>query len=68
MSKPFLGEFCHTYNLERILVKFTSHESPKNPSNIDLLLTNKQERFLKVELSSSFFKISFKKIKFDIVS
>ena len=73
MNKPFLGEFCHTYNLERILKKLTSYKSPKNPTSIDLVLTNKKEKFLEAKYNetefSGFhkmvafaFKTSFKKV------
>ena len=74
MSEPSLDEFCKTYNLEGIVNKPTFFKSSKNPSCIDLVLTNKQESFLKAEtvetgLSDfyktlvSAFKTSFKKQK-----
>ena len=50
MSKPSLDEFCQTYNLESIVNKPTYFKSPKNPSWIDLVLTNKYERFLKAKI------------------
>ena len=46
MSEPSLDEFCQTYNLVSIVNKPTYFKNPKNPSCIDLMLTNKQERFL----------------------
>ena len=49
MSKPSLDEFCQTYNLESIVNKPTYFKSTKNPSWIDLVLTNKDERFLKAK-------------------
>ena len=49
MSEPSLNEFCQTYNLESIVNKPTCFKNPKNPSCIDLMLTNKQERFLKAK-------------------
>ena len=49
MSKPFLGQFCQAYNLERIFKKLTYYKSPKIPSSIDLVLTNKKEKFLKAK-------------------
>ena len=75
MSEPSLDEFCQTYNLESIINKPNS----KNPSCIDLVLTNKQERFLKVktvetglsdfhEIVVSVFKTSFKNQKPKIYS
>ena len=49
MSKTSLNEFWQTYNLESIVNKATCFKNPKNPSWIDLVLTNKQERFLKAK-------------------
>ena len=72
MNEPSLNEtFCQTYNLESIVNEPTCLKNPKNPSCIDLMLTNKQ-RFLKgktVEaglfdfhkMVFSVFKTSFKK-------
>ena len=68
MSEPPLNEFCQTYNFESIVTKL----NPKNHSCIDLMLTNKQERFLKAKtvetglsdfnkMVVSVFKTSFKK-------
>ena len=72
MSEPSLDEFCQTYNLESIVNKPTCFKNPKNSSCIDLMLTNKQERFLKAKtveiglsdfhkMVISVFKTSFKK-------
>ena len=44
MSKPFLGEFCHTSNLDCILNKLTCYKNPKKPLSIEMVLTY---RFLK---------------------
>ena len=49
MSEPSLNEFCQTYNLESIVNKPTCFKNPKNPSCIYLMLTNKQQRFLKAK-------------------
>ena len=49
MSEPSLYEFCQTCNLESIVNKPTCFKNPKNPSCIDLVLTNKQESFLKAK-------------------
>ena len=79
MSEPSLNEFCQTYNLESIVNKPTCFKNPKNPSCIDLILTNKQERFLKAKtvetrlsdfhkMVVSAFKTSFKKQKQKIVT
>ena len=79
MSEPSLNEFCQTYNLESIVNKPTCFKNPKNPSCIDLILTNKQERFLKAKtvetrlsdfhkIVVSAFKTSFKKQKPKIVT
>ena len=72
MSEPYLNEFFQTHNLESIVNKSTCFKNPKNPSCIDLILTNKQKRFLKVKtvetglshfhkIVVSVFKTSFKK-------
>ena len=72
MSESSLDEFCQTYNLESIVNNPTCLKSPKNPSCIDLVLINKQERFLKAKtvetrlsdfhkMVISVFKTSFKK-------
>ena len=74
MSEPSLDEFCQNYNLESIINKPTCFKNPNNISCIDLVLTNKQERFSKaktVETGLSDFhkmvvsvcKTSFKKQK-----
>ena len=79
MSEPSLNEFCQTYNLESIVDKPTCFKNPKNPSCIDLMLNNKQERFLKAKtletglsdfhkMIDSVFKTSFKKQKPKIVT
>ena len=71
-SEPSLDEFCQTYNLVSIVNKLTCFKNPKNPSCIDLMLTDKQERFLKAKtietglsdfhkMVVSVFKTSFKK-------
>ena len=71
-----LNEFCQTYNLESIVNKSTCFKHPKNPSCIELLLTNQQERLLKAKtvkarlsefhkMVVSVFKTSFKKQKPD---
>ena len=79
MSEPSIDEFCQTYNLESIVNKPTCFKNPKNPSCIDLMLTNKQERFLKAKtvetglsdfhkMVVSVFETSFKKQKPKIVT
>ena len=79
MSEPSLDEFCQTYNLVSTVNKPTCLKNQKNPSCIDLMLTNKQERFLKAKtietglsdfhkMVVSGFKISFKKEKPKIVT
>ena len=79
MSEPSLDELCQTCNLESIVNKPTCFKNPKNPSRIDMVLTNNQNRFLKVktvetELSDfhkmvvSVFKTSFIKQKMKIVT
>ena len=77
MSEPSLHEFCETFNLESTVNKLTCLKNPKNSSCIDLVLTNKQERFLKAQtiefglldfhkIMASVFKTSFKKQKLKI--
>ena len=79
MSGPSLDEFWQTYNLVSIVKNPTCFKNLKNPSCIDLMLTNKQERFLKAKtietgvsdfhkMMVSVFKTSFKKQKPKIVS
>ena len=79
MSEPSLKKFCQSYNLESIATKPTCFKNPKNPSCIDLMLANKQERFLKAkivetglsdfnEMVVSVFKTSFKNQKPKIVT
>ena len=79
MSELSLNKFCQTYNLEIIVNKATCFKNPKNPSCIDLMLTNKPERFLKAKtvetglsefhkMVASVFKTSFKKQKPKIVA
>ena len=79
MSEPSLDEFCQKYNLVSIVNKPSCFKNPKNPSCIDLMLTNKQERFLKAKtietglsdfhkMVVSVFKTSFKKQKPKIVT
>ena len=78
-SEPSLNEFCQTYNLEGIVSQPTCFKNPKNTSCINLILTNKQERYLKtktVETGLSDFhkmvisviKTRFKKEKLKIVT
>ena len=47
MSESSLDEFCQTYNLESIVNKPICFKNPTKPSCIDLVLTIKQEKFLK---------------------
>ena len=72
MSESSLNEFCQTYNLEIIVNKRACFKNRKNPSCIDLMLTNKQKKFLKDKavktglsdfnkMVVSAFKTSFKK-------
>ena len=79
MSEPSLDEFCQTYNLVSIVNKPTCFKNPKNPSCIDLVLSNKQDRFLKAntietglsdfhKMVVTAFKTNFKKQKPKIVT
>ena len=80
---PIIGdlnsEFCQRYSLVSIVNKLTCFKNPKNPSCIDLMLTNKQEKFLKAKtietglsdfhkMVLSVFKTSFEKQKPKIVT
>lgn len=51
MSDPSFDEFyfCYTLNLERIVNKSGCYKNRGNSSCIDLILTNKQEGFLKAK-------------------
>ena len=63
MNEPSSDEFYQIYNLESIIHKLTCFKNPKNPSCIDLVLTNKQDRFLKVktvEIGLSYFESTTK--------
>ena len=79
MNELSLNEFYQIYNWESIVNKPTCFKNPKNPSCIDLMLTNKQERFLKAKtvvtglsdfhkMVVSVFKTNFKKQKPKIVT
>ena len=79
MSEPSLDEFCQTYNLESIVNKPTCFKNPKNPLCIDLVPSNKQERFSKAKtvetgpsdfhkMVVSVFETSFKKQKTKIIT
>ena len=48
LSEPSLDQFCQTYNLVSIVNKPTCFKNPKNPSCIDLKLTNKKPKPLKL--------------------
>ena len=79
MSESSLDEFCQTYSLEIIVNKPSCFKNLKNPSCIDLVLTSKQERFLKAKtvecglsdfhkMVVSVFETKFKKQKPKIVT
>ena len=59
MSEPSLGEFCQIYNLEKTAIKPTCFENPKNPSCIDLMLTNKQELLFKAKTAETVGYLTF---------
>ena len=73
MNEPPQNELCQTYNLESILNKRICFKNPKNPSCINLVLTNEQgflkSKTVETRLSDfhiivvSVFKTSFKKQK-----
>ena len=79
MSEPSLDKFCQTYNLGSIVNKPTCFQNSKNPSFIEMVLTNKQERFseaktVEIGLSDfhkilvSVFQTNLKKQKLKIVT
>ena len=79
MSESSSDEFSQTYNLESMINKPTCFKNPRNPSCIDLVQTNKQERFLKAKtvetglsdfhkMVVSVFKTNFKKQKPKIIT
>ena len=79
MSETSLDEFCQTYNLGNIINKPTCFKNTKNPSCIELVLTNKPESFLKAKtvetglsdfhkIVASVLKTSFKKQRPNIVT
>ena len=46
-EKP-LKDFCHVYNCQNIIKDKTCFKNPYNPSDIDLFITDRQNRFLKL--------------------
>ena len=47
MCEPFRDKFYNTDSCENIVNQLTCYKNPKNHSRIDMILTNKQEKFLK---------------------
>ena len=45
IQEPALNEFCETYNLENLTNEPTCYNNPLNPSSIDVMLTNRPNRF-----------------------
>ena len=39
------GDFCHTYDLKSFITEPPCYKSPKDPTFIDLFLTNHPRRF-----------------------
>ena len=40
-----MNNFCETYNLENLINKPTCYKNARNPSSIDVILTNRPIRF-----------------------
>ena len=40
-----MNEFCQMYNLHNLLNEPTCYKNPNNPSSIDVILTNRKNRF-----------------------
>ena len=45
VSERNMKEFCETYELDNLIKKPTCYKNPKNPSSIDVMLTNKKSSF-----------------------
>ena len=45
ISERLIHDFCNVYNLESLSNTPTCFKNPKNPSCIDLLLTNSKKNF-----------------------
>ena len=45
MSEDPTNEFCQLYNLENLIKQPTCYKNAGNPTNIDVILTNKKEFF-----------------------
>ena len=45
MSETHMKDFCDLYNLENLIKEPTCYKNPKNPSSIDLMLTNRKNSF-----------------------
>ena len=45
VSEKAMKDFCEIYNLENLIKKPTCYKNPKNPSSIDVMLTNKKGNF-----------------------
>ena len=45
MEEETIKDFCEIYNLKNLIKKPTCFKSVENPTSIDLILTNKSNRF-----------------------
>ena len=68
MSELSLDEFCQTFSLESIVSKPIYFKNPKNPSCIDPVLTNKQERLKAKRLKAKTFESGLSYINKMVVS
>ena len=66
-SNPIISEFCATYNLKNLIKEPTCFKSLKNPTCIDLILTNRPKCFQNSNVFetglSDFHKLTFTVLK-----
>ena len=45
ITERAMSDFCETYNLSNLIRDVTCYKNAKNPSSIDVMLTNREKRF-----------------------
>ena len=45
VSERRMSDFCEIYDLDNLIKKPTCYKNPKNPSSIDVMLTNMKSSF-----------------------
>ena len=45
MLEQVMSDFCETYGLNNLITDFTCYKSAKNPTSIDVILTNRKDSF-----------------------